>query len=735
MELTEVRLKPDLDRSERLARILAIVQEIGMADLDVASLMRLIVERTRELTGASGAAIAMPVAEHFRYVVAIGTAEGMEGLSFPRERSLAGVSLASGEVTRCDDALIDENVNREMAIAAGVRSVISVPLQHRGRTFGILEVAHKDEGAFGLADVEALRLMAGFLSASMAHAGDFQEIEALVAERTAAISALEESQRLFRSAFHGPAVAMALTNPRGKLLQVNSALCELLGHSECELLASPITTLLPRDVTSSDRTAIGELLTGKRDSLQQEVRLARTDGEVVWVLMTASLARDHSGARMQIVWQLPDITKRKRVEDDWQRVQVQLAQSQKLEAVGQLVSGVAHELNNPLSAILGFSEMLMADAAGSDREALTVIHGQAHRSRAIVRDLLSFVRQREGRQREPVDTGEMLRRLARTIAPSAQAEGVTLELVAGNGYPVMQADEPGLEQVITNLVMNAIQGAGRSGKVVISTVLDESSFAIMVEDNGPGIAADAFPRLFEPFFTTKAVGQGTGLGLPVSLGIVQQHGGTLTAVNRPAEEGGGARFTVSLPLQVPFVQDAPVAARAQYPDASAVAGEAARATALRRESGGGAAPRPPAEAATGTSTTAQRRVLVIDDEQPIRSVLRRFFEKRSWHVSEADDGASALVALLPDDSHDVFDLIICDLRMPGVSGIEMYQTVSTRRPELLDRLIFATGDIVSPESAGFLREISCPVLEKPYELALLDEVVSRVLGSGVPQGS
>ncbi len=223
-----------------------------------------------------------------------------------------------------------------------------------------------------------------------------------------------------------------------------------------------------------------------------------------------------------------------------------LGQTERLASVGQVIAGVAHELNNPLSAILLFAEdLLQIERPGDEAEALTIIVQQARRSRAIVRDLLSFVRSREV-TRVPICPRALLERISRTLRPQTDEMGVAFH-VEVSAIDQIYVDHAGIEQVVTNLVMNAAQATGAGGNVWMRCYADASDYVMEVIDDGPGLSPDVQAHMFEPFFTTKPIGQGTGLGLSVSVGIVQQHGGMITAANRDPREGSGARFIVRLP--------------------------------------------------------------------------------------------------------------------------------------------------------------------------------------------
>ncbi|HEU4569598.1 MAG TPA: ATP-binding protein, partial [Gemmatimonadales bacterium] len=321
-----------------------------------------------------------------------------------------------------------------------------------------------------------------------------------------------------------------------------------------------------------------------------------------------------------------------------------MAQAQKMEAVGRLVSGVAHELNNPLAAILAFSEELLAGARDpEERESLEVIRDQSRRARTIVRDLLAFVGRREER-REPVDAHALLTRVAKGVGPELARQGAALDVALAPDLPALTADRAGLEQVITNLLANAAYAAGRGGRVLLSARrTSDGELQVSVTDSGPGIAPEVKSRLFEPFFTTKPAGQGTGLGLSVSLGIVEQHGGHIDV---ESVAGGGARFVVTVP--------------------GLPAGEAGL---LPRPEEPQPVPRPRAER---PGVEGGRRVLLVDDELPIRTVMRRGFEREGGAVEEAVDGAQAL-SMLPVAGAGGYHLVMCDLKMPGLSAIELVE--------------------------------------------------------------
>jgi PAS domain S-box-containing protein len=504
-----------------------------------------------------------------------------------------------------------------------------------------------------------------------------------VTDRERAAVALRQSEASARSFVEHSPHGICRTTPEGRVLSVNPALVRMLGYDSAEeIMRVPVAELY------ADPEARTELLARAHEQLasgSHELLLRRRDRSVIVVRLYSRIELADDGTVGYYESSIEDLTALRAAERA-------LQQSEKLAAVGQFVSGVAHELNNPLSAVLLFAEELMEDeGSGADRETLTQVRDQALRARSIVRDLLSFVRGRAA-DAVKVDARDALDRIARALGPQVAAGGSRLETQFTDDLGWVEVDRAGLEQVVTNLVINAVHAAP-GGRVRIVARRAAGRCHIAVEDEGPGIPADVLPRMFEPFFTTKAVGVGTGLGLSVSLGIAEQHGGTLRAENRSDGEGRGARLVLTLPLT-----EAPPVAR----PAVLTAVPLARASALLP------------------------RVLLIDDERPIRKALSRYFTRRDWHVDEAEDGAEALEMLLGTSAGDTpYELVISDLRMPGVSGVMLHDRVAAARPALLERLVFSTGDVVSPEAAAFVARTRCAVLEKPFELSDLDALIRR----------
>ncbi len=428
-------------------------------------------------------------------------------------------------------------------------------------------------------------------------------------------------------------------------------------------------------------------------ALRRDVIGLRANGDEFPLELSVSSFGD--GPARGFVLVLRDLTDQIRSRGEQDQLRAQLAQTARLEAVGRMVSGVAHELNNPLTAIMGFGQDLLGSARSEeDREALAVIVQQAERCRVIVGDLLIFARsRREERRRTTAD--ELVGRVVRVFERDSAHHNVSFSVNLAPDLPPLEADGPGIEQVLTNLLTNAFQAVAPGGGVTLDVMVRDNRLVFQIDDDGPGVAPDAMPRLFEPFFTTKGLGEGTGLGLSVSHAIINQHGGEIGAENLP---GRGARFTVALPfverrIDPPMPADGLGPGPARHGDPAPVG-----------------------------------RALVVDDEAAIRAAVRRSLERHGWQVDEAADGQEGWLRLDVGGRPGPYHVVVTDLRMPGLSGIELVDRLRATHPELADRTVVITGDTASPAVAAFLARLKTPHLQKPFDIRVLVQMVERFRG-------
>ena len=359
------------------------------------------------------------------------------------------------------------------------------------------------------------------------------------------------------------------------------------------------------------------------------------------------------------------------------RLRAQVQRDERLRALSTLVSGVAHEINNPLTAILGFAADLDDADATTRRDAARIVLEQADRCRAIVQRLSVLGRQPvQTRDRAVADA--LVERVVAGLRPQFTQVEVAIRTAINAAGTTVIGDPAGLEQVLTNLLVNALHASPRRGTVTVTTRTEGDRWIVQVADQGSGVPLADRARIFEPFFTTKPPGCGSGLGLPVALAMVTAHGG---AIRVGDAESGGALFTVELPCA------APAAPTTVAPPA----------------------PAPPPRAADGTPL----RLLIIDDEPQVRSSIERHARTAGWRTTTTDSAESALPLLQTER----FDALLCDLRMPGMAGSGLYDHLSRHAPDLLRRMVFVTGDLTSPDAAAFARRCRAPIVSKPFAFA------------------
>ena len=386
-----------------------------------------------------------------------------------------------------------------------------------------------------------------------------------------------------------------------------------------------------------------------------------------------------------------------------ENAQHQLVQAEKMSALGLLVSGVAHELNNPLAGVVGYSQLLLRGGADeSVRKGLEKINREAERCKKIVQNLQTFARKRKP-QKELVGVNGVLESTLELRAYQLKVDNINVETDLDPDLPMIQADFHQLQQVFLNIIINAHQammGTGRPGRLLVRTRHVQGTAMVEIEDNGPGILQEDLGRVFDPFFTTKEVGQGTGLGLSICYGIIEEHQGRISSHN--AADGGGAVFRVELPI----------AENETVPGVGADIGHHA-----------------PVE--TEERGAARCNILVVDDEPAILDILRQVLRVDGHRVDTALNGAVALRKI----SNEHYDVIISDLKMPGMSGQELFGVIRGEHPELAARVIFSTGDVVSDDTRGFLESSGNRYLQKPFEIDSIRRTVYSLLqecGRAVP---
>jgi PAS domain S-box-containing protein len=478
----------------------------------------------------------------------------------------------------------------------------------------------------------------------------------------------------------------------GHFVYANRAYVTTLGFSDAQALyATPIASLLDADEAAIRDVREAQVLERGIRPLAQTYRVRLRDGSIV-LLEVSSVYFEYEG-NPSVLNIARDVTDRKRLE-------TQLVQADRLAALGIMAAGVAHEINNPLAYVMLNLEWIARKLPGVAQEpesiaglvaTLDEVRQGAQRVSAIVRELRSFSRA-DGETRRPVDLAEVVRAAIKLTGHEIRHRA----RVTTSFDPVRHvwANEARLEQVVINLLMNAAQAMpeaqAESNEIRVNVREDADAHAVLeVADNGEGIPADVQSRIFDPFFTTKPVGIGTGLGLSICHGIITSLGGQIAVYSEP---GQGATFRVVLPT-----------------------------TDLREEEAPGATFEAPA------STSAVRaRVLVVDDELPIANTMRELLGLE-YDVVVATSGREALAVVR---SGAEFDVIFCDLMMPGMSGVDLFEQLATLRPGLESKIVFMTGGAFTARAAEFLASIDNRRIEKPFSLGLLEQIAREMSADG-----
>jgi signal transduction histidine kinase/ActR/RegA family two-component response regulator len=396
-----------------------------------------------------------------------------------------------------------------------------------------------------------------------------------------------------------------------------------------------------------------------------------------------------------------------------------LLQTEKMAALGQMVTGIAHELSNPLTSILGYAQrLLLRSDATSDVQEAQQIYDEAERAGAILRQLLLTARDSRP-ERSRVALNQVVSRTVELQRFNLAANKIRVELDLDPVLPFLQGDSGQLQQVLMNLMSNARQAMeeqGRGGTIRVRTRrVAENRVLLEVSDDGPGIPSAIQARIFDPFFTTKPAGVGTGLGLAIVLGIVQEHGGHVR-VTSPA--GGGTTFSVELPaasaaeIPAPWVEkkrasDAHVE-RLPTPDTLATA-----------------------QAGPTRSSYAGMRVLVVEDEPTVARLIGDVLEDEGLQVDVLLDGREALQRV----NRESYDLVICDMKMPELDGELLYQTLVQADSPVRGRFVFVTGDVLAARTRDFLERHRLPHLAKPFRVEELTEKIKSVLAEAGPRGT
>lgn len=509
-----------------------------------------------------------------------------------------------------------------------------------------------------------------------------------IQERKRFADDLSKANADWHSSFDSLEDAMLIVDHEYRLQNMNNSAVRLLARKKQELLGHYLDRAVHTSTLSPGGTLFQHVLaSGGPVSVEEyNERLGRH------FCIKCSPVMDKQDRVVRFVILLHDVTQRVQAESKERKMQQELNQASRLAAIGELAATVAHEMNNPLTSVIGFSELLkQSDVPDSVKENLEIINHSAQRAADVVQKLLSFARQRK-EEKNPADVNSLVGLVVKMRSYELRLSNIELKTNLADDLPMVVLNSAQMEQVLLNIIINAEQAMFKKmkkGKLFIRTSKRGDCLRIQITDNGPGIPEENLDKVFETFFTTRAEEGGTGLGLGVCRSIIADHQGRVFASSK---YGHGACFTIELPLGVP-------------------SGQALKA--------------PPPSARLPKLGAS---VLVVDDELSIRLMINRVLSREGYSVDAAADARTALA----EYGTRKYDLMLVDIRMPDIDGIDFYLSLKERDPAMQGKVIFITGDLMSQRNSLFIKENGLPVIAKPFGIQELRQQVEAVLADSSP---
>ena len=511
-----------------------------------------------------------------------------------------------------------------------------------------------------------------------------------VTKRIRMEEALRQSEEKYRTVMENIEEAYFEVDLAGNYTFFNDALCRQLGYSREELMGMNYGVYTPPERQKKAFETYNRIYrTGEPAEIFDAIQI-RKDGKQIFVESSAAPIRNQKGEIVGFRGVTRDITERKQAEEEKRQLEQKAQLASRLASVGELASGVAHEINNPLTGVIGYAHLLLArkDIPKDMIRDVEIINEGAQRVASIVKKLLAFARQTRPEQRY-VNINELIHNTLDLQAYALASNNIKVSLQLARDIPMTIADPGQLQQVFLNLIMNAetaMKLARGRGKLSIKTEHSDNTIRISFKDTGPGIAKETMESIFDPFFTTREVGQGTGLGLSVCHGIVAEHKGRIWV---ESDLGKGATFIVELPIVTEDKQlEMPEPVIIEEP-----------------------------------KKVAKAKILVVDDEPVIRQLISQVLGEEGHEVETIDNAADALKMV----NSKRYRLILLDIKMPGMSGVELYKKFQKIAPSITKRVVFITGDVMGKRTMAFLDKTKAPCLMKPFDAKQLKTDIKRIL--------
>ncbi len=588
------------------------------------------------------------------------------------EASIAVTALEGKRVIAIEDISRDGRNSSELMQRLGWRAAIIAPLLTKEQAIGVLVCSDDSrERKFSEEEIRRAETLAHQASIALESARLFQRVS--------------RSQREWETTFDAMQDCVSVHDTTGKVIRANVALARRLNTIPQKVIGRYCSEIYNHE--TSGQSACRHTRPLKSETLLVEEMTLPVMGGVFQI--SVSPWYDKGKRLVGSIHVAKDISNEK-------LLQQQLIQSEKLSAIGELISGIAHELNNPLTGVMGYSQLLQMRKDLDDRvkENLLKINNLALRCQKIVQNLLSFARKQKP-ERTLSDINDILEKTIELRSYDLHVNNIEIGRDLDRHLPKTIADAHQLQQVFLNVLTNAEQAmleAHGRGQLHIRTHSDNQNARVIVEikDDGPGIPENYLTRIFDPFFTTKEVGKGTGLGLSLSYGMIKEHGGNIYARSRIGE---GSTFIIELPVISKLQDEFSIAAELMPP------------------------------AYEFDKLIRDKTILVVDDEKYILDFFVEVFGTLPKQVDTASDGRMAMDKIQTTQ----YDLVISDFKMPQMSGKDLYGWIKENRPKLASRIVFVTGDTVSMDTRSFFEDNQSRYLAKPFKIEEVKEVVQQVL--------
>ncbi|MEI7769402.1 MAG: response regulator [Chloroflexales bacterium] len=590
--------------------------------------------------------------------------------------TLAGQVVRTGKPVRTDKTR--SGVDLKVKTGFLVRALLQVPLMVGDQVVGVLAVDNQQsDRVFSENDQYLLATLADYAAIAIENARLYEQVKL--------------SERRYKDLFANAYDMIFMLDRELRITSINKVGAQITGYPVQDLIGQPLWTLCAPDSWVIAQAHLRSLLDGQGVP-PFELELAHHNQEPIYLEVSAHVMQNGGSRPAGLHCIARNLTDRRRLEQ-------QLVQSEKLSAIGQLVAGVAHELNNPLTSVSGYAQLTLRNTHLTDdtRQDIEQIHAQAERAAKIVQNLLIFAREHTP-ERSMVALNEVLRSALALQAYQLRVDNINVQLDLDPDLALTVADPHQLQQVFLNLITNArhamVERGGRGTLTLRTQVVphpeheaDEQMIRIEVADTGVGIPERNLRKIFNPFFTTKPIGQGTGLGLSICFGIVKEHEGQIWA---ESQVGNGTHVFIDLPV--------------------------------RQISG--AQPEPPAPLVSPISEAGSSlNILVVDDEEPVIRLIARLLHDLGHRSVVATSGEAALAAI----SRESFDLVLTDVRMPGMSGFDLLSAIRVHDTDLAERVIFITGDTLSPTTREQLEQSGNLYLPKPFSISQLETALRQLL--------